>query len=67
MKAFPLLAISFLLSFADGPATKSSPAKVETDKPQINWISFEEAARLNQKDKRSKKVIIDMYTDWCGW
>lgn len=31
----------------------------------INWIHFDEAVQLNKKEK--KKVIIDMYTDWCGW
>lgn len=31
----------------------------------IEWISFEEA---EQKMKLApKKVIIDVYTDWCGW
>lgn len=32
---------------------------------EINWISFEEAVALN-KDV-PKKILIDLYTDWCGW
>lgn len=32
---------------------------------KINWISFKEAHELNQKAPR--KVIIDVYTGWCGW
>lgn len=32
---------------------------------EINWISFEEA---EQKMKtQPKKVLIDIYTSWCGW
>lgn len=33
----------------------------------INWISFEEAVSLTQKEGNTKKVFIDVYTDWCGW
>jgi len=32
---------------------------------QINWVSFEEAVELNKKNP--KKILIDIYTDWCGW
>lgn len=31
----------------------------------IHWISFEEAVKLNKKEKR--KMFIDFYTSWCGW
>lgn len=31
----------------------------------IRWLSFEEMQKA-QKVK-PKKVIIDIYTDWCGW
>ena len=32
---------------------------------EVNWLSFEEALELNKKNP--KPIIIDMYTDWCGW
>jgi thioredoxin-related protein len=32
---------------------------------KINWITFEEAVKLCEKEPR--KIIIDVYTDWCGW
>lgn len=37
------------------------------EKPQakVNWISIEEAVKLSEKD--GKKILVDMYTDWCGW
>ncbi|MCS6916249.1 MAG: DUF255 domain-containing protein [Chitinophagales bacterium] len=33
--------------------------------PSINWISLSEAEQKMQK--APKKVLIDIYTDWCGW
>jgi thioredoxin-related protein len=36
---------------------------VEPEK--IHWITFEEAVKLSQKEPR--KIIVDVYTDWCGW
>ena len=36
-----------------------------TDINKINWMSFEEAVKLNETDPR--KISIDVYTDWCGW
>jgi thioredoxin-related protein len=31
----------------------------------VKWYTFQEAVTLNQKAPR--KIIIDVYTDWCGW
>jgi thioredoxin-related protein len=31
----------------------------------IKWLTFEQAIDVAKKEKR--KVIIDVYTDWCGW
>lgn len=31
----------------------------------IKWMSFEQAVQLAQKNK--KKILIDVYTDWCSW
>lgn len=32
----------------------------------INWLTFEKAIELN-KNYPKKKILIDVYTDWCGW
>jgi thioredoxin-related protein len=32
---------------------------------KIEWLSFEEAVKRN--DKVPKKFIVNIYTDWCGW
>ena len=31
----------------------------------IQWLTIEEAYAKTQKEPR--KVLIDVYTDWCGW
>jgi len=31
---------------------------------EINWVSFEEALALQKKNP--KKIMIDVYTNWCG-
>lgn len=36
---------------------------VETE--EVNWLSFEEAIALHEKEP--KKLLVDLYTDWCGW
>lgn len=32
---------------------------------EIEWISFEEAVERSRDEPR--KILIDIYTDWCGW
>lgn len=32
---------------------------------KINWMTMNEA--LAAQEKKPKKIIIDFYTDWCGW
>lgn len=32
---------------------------------KVNWLTFEEAIEKNNKDP--KPILIDIYTDWCGW
>ena len=35
------------------------------EKQSINWLTIEEAQALSEKEPR--KIIMDVYTDWCGW
>lgn len=38
---------------------------LKEDTKKVNWISFQEAEkRMNEKEL---PVIVDVYTDWCGW
>jgi len=32
---------------------------------QIEWLSWEEAVEKNKQ--APKKILVDVYTDWCGW
>jgi len=36
-----------------------------TSSTKVNWITFEEAVQKNKENP--KKVIVDIYTDWCFW
>lgn len=36
-----------------------------TSAQEVNWVSFEDAVELTRKEPR--KLLIDLYTDWCGW
>ena len=31
----------------------------------VEWMSFEQAIEANKEEPR--KILIDVYTDWCGW
>jgi thioredoxin-related protein len=31
----------------------------------LKWYTFAEALELNKKEPR--KIVVDVYTDWCGW
>jgi len=39
--------------------------------PPVNWFSFEDALMLNAERAAyglpTKKIFVDVYTDWCGW
>jgi len=35
------------------------------DNEEVNWLTFEEAVALHKENP--KKLLIDLYTDWCGW
>ncbi|RED93835.1 thioredoxin family protein [Marinoscillum furvescens] len=32
---------------------------------EVEWLSFEEA--VEKAEQEPKKLLIDIYTDWCGW
>lgn len=59
MKNFLLTSILFLLFNSIFAQVQEKPADL------INWMSFEEAVKKQAEDP--KTILIDMYTDWCGW
>jgi thioredoxin-related protein len=46
----------FLPAFSIAPPPDATPLK---------WYTWEEAVALSQT--KPKKIIVDVYTDWCGW
>ena len=53
MRTF-ILAIFFVFSFT-------------ISAQEIQWMSFEDAVAMTKNEGNTKKVFIDVYTDWCGW
>ncbi|MEN7551441.1 DUF255 domain-containing protein [Rapidithrix thailandica] len=45
------------------PEIQANTPQNKADK--IKWYSIEEASALSKQNPR--KIIIDVYTDWCGW
>jgi thioredoxin-related protein len=61
------LAVSRILSitFALTLACLLAPAALMAQSPKINWLTIQEAEKLNREHPR--KIMVDVYTDWCGW
>lgn len=54
------LMIALLLLFV-GTGGSDQPAK----KPELKWKKLD--AGLAEARRSGKKVMVDVYTDWCGW
>jgi len=55
MKAINFLILIIFFSFKVSAQTSE----------KVNWLTFDEALKLNAVAPR--KILVDMYTDWCGW
>ena len=45
--------------------TQLISSKVFSQTETIHWYTLEEAQKLELQEPR--KILIDIYTDWCGW
>ena len=64
LMAVPFIGVAQCTESCSTPCEKSD--KMQCEKAQkINWMSFEEAVKLNET--APKKIFIDVFTDWCGW
>jgi thioredoxin-related protein len=62
-KIFPApLSIMLCLLFF---SAHSFAAGQDAEDKKINWLSFEDAIRLNKRNP--KKIFVDVYTEWCLW
>jgi thioredoxin-related protein len=43
----------------------SCAEKHQATEEKIKWMTLQEAETALQKEK--KPILIDLYTDWCGW
>ena len=58
--AVVLIAILFISLFAFTLSKKQGEAK-----SAIKWLTIQEAEKLSKKNP--KKIMVDVYTSWCGW
>ena len=56
MKSLKVIALIFILSLKGFSQTEDGLVK---------WLTIKEAQELNKK--QPKPLLIDVYTDWCGW
>lgn len=54
-----------LLAFSILAVSCSAQTGDSQKKGGVKWYTFEEAVKLNEKNP--KKILIDVYTDWCSW
>ncbi|QHV98096.1 thioredoxin family protein [Spirosoma endbachense] len=59
--AFVMLTISAFRTTLPIEPTNGPKAEAK----HIKWLTIQEAYTLTQK--KPKKFVVDVYTDWCGW
>lgn len=64
---FTLIATTaFVLNMPISTTTSENSTGVSNEMTnEVNWITWAEMLEAQKTEKR--KVIIDVYTDWCGW
>jgi thioredoxin-related protein len=63
-----ILVLATLSAFSTGGQHQSAagvPAQSTAVVEGIHWLTWEEAMKKMEVEK--KKMIVDLYTDWCGW
>ena len=67
MKKTLIMLVTIVAGFSISAQAQSpaATAAVNASTPSIHWMSIEQAQKLNQK--HPKKILIDTYTEWCGW
>jgi len=50
---------------AAGAPAEKTPADAPAPAEAVTWLEYGEA--LDRAKKENKHVVVDFYTDWCGW
>jgi thioredoxin-related protein len=58
-----LILLTGVLVFSESFTSSFTP--VQTQQSSINWLTWAEVEELSSQEKR--KVMVDIYTEWCGW
>lgn len=56
---------AFVMNMPKKNISENIDNQLLTNDDGVNWLTWDEMIAAQQKEKR--KVIIDVYTDWCGW
>ena len=65
MKQILLILLVFVLLITTNGCTKKQPTTLANENKEIEWMTITEAEKAAKK--KPKKIMIDVYTDWCGW
>jgi thioredoxin-related protein len=66
MKSVLFSFLLFFICFKVVVASTSSNSTTDKEPASlVNWLTFKEALALNKV--QPKPILIDFYTDWCGW
>ncbi len=65
MKQTVLALIAFLILPVWINAQENGIGENDKGIAKVKWYSVKKAQELNEKNPR--KILIDVYTDWCGW
>ncbi len=57
--AVALVAITYSL------VESSSPVYPDSSNNKLAWLTFN--AGMDRSAKENKKILVDVYTDWCSW
>ncbi len=65
LRAATLLLLTASAAVAGGARFAASTKAPESGNAALRWYSYNEAQALAAKSK--KPMLVDVYTDWCGW
>lgn len=64
-RLFGFALVLFMATTALAQAPGETVAKGTDKAPAIEWLTWEEASERMKTEPR--KMMVDVYTDWCGW